>query len=45
MTHDEGQAKAAIEAGFEVVRPGRDLRLPGFLVNAKDFFAIRRPTR
>jgi predicted nucleic acid-binding protein len=22
MTHDEGQAKAAIEAGFEVVRPG-----------------------
>jgi predicted nucleic acid-binding protein len=23
MTHDEGQAKAAIEAGFEVVRPGR----------------------
>jgi predicted nucleic acid-binding protein len=24
MTHDEGQAKAAIEAGFEVVRPGRD---------------------
>jgi predicted nucleic acid-binding protein len=24
MTHDESQAKAAIEAGFEVVRPGRD---------------------
>ena len=24
MTHDEGQAKAAIEAGFEVIRPGRD---------------------
>jgi predicted nucleic acid-binding protein len=24
MTHDEGQAKAAIDAGFEVVRPGRD---------------------
>lgn len=24
MTHDEGQAKAAIEAGFEAVRPGRD---------------------
>jgi predicted nucleic acid-binding protein len=24
MTHDEGLAKAAIEAGFEVVRPGRD---------------------
>ena len=24
MTHDEGQAKAAIEMGFEVVRPGRD---------------------
>ena len=24
MTHDEGQAKAAIEAGVEVVRPGRD---------------------
>ena len=23
MTHDEAQAKAAIEAGFEVVRPGR----------------------
>jgi predicted nucleic acid-binding protein len=23
MTHDEGQAKAAIEAGLEVVRPGR----------------------
>jgi hypothetical protein len=23
MIHDEGQAKAAIEAGFEVVRPGR----------------------
>jgi predicted nucleic acid-binding protein len=23
MTHDEGQAKAAIEAGFEVIRPGR----------------------
>ena len=23
MTHDEGQAKAAIEAGFTVVRPGR----------------------
>jgi predicted nucleic acid-binding protein len=23
MTHDERQAKAAIEAGFEVVRPGR----------------------
>lgn len=24
MTHDEGQAKAALEAGFEVIRPGRD---------------------
>jgi predicted nucleic acid-binding protein len=24
MTHDEGQARAAIEAGLEVVRPGRD---------------------
>ena len=24
MTHDEGQAKAASEMGFEVVRPGRD---------------------
>ena len=24
MTHDEGQAKAAIDAGFEIVRPGRD---------------------
>jgi predicted nucleic acid-binding protein len=24
MTHDESQAKAAIEAGFEVIRPGRD---------------------
>jgi predicted nucleic acid-binding protein len=24
MTHDEGQAKAAVEAGFEVMRPGRD---------------------
>lgn len=24
MTHDESQAKAAIEAGFEIVRPGRD---------------------
>lgn len=24
MTHDEGQAKAAMEAGFEVIRPGRD---------------------
>ena len=24
MTHDERQAKAAVEAGFEVVRPGRD---------------------
>lgn len=23
MTHDEGQAKAAMEAGFEVVRPGQ----------------------
>jgi len=23
MTHDEGQAKAAIEAGFQIVRPGR----------------------
>jgi len=23
MTHDEGLAKAAIEAGFKVVRPGR----------------------
>jgi predicted nucleic acid-binding protein len=23
MTHDEGQAKAAIEAGFEVIHPGR----------------------
>jgi predicted nucleic acid-binding protein len=24
MTHDEAQAGAALEAGFEVVRPGRD---------------------
>jgi predicted nucleic acid-binding protein len=24
MTHDESQAKAAMEMGFEVVRPGRD---------------------
>lgn len=24
MTHDEGQAKVAIGAGFEIVRPGRD---------------------
>jgi hypothetical protein len=24
MTHDEQQAKAAAEAGFQVVRPGRD---------------------
>ncbi len=24
MTHDESQAKAAVEAGFEVIRPGRD---------------------
>jgi predicted nucleic acid-binding protein len=24
MTHDESQAKAATEAGFKVVRPGRD---------------------
>jgi predicted nucleic acid-binding protein len=24
MTHDERQAKAALESGFEVVRPGRD---------------------
>jgi predicted nucleic acid-binding protein len=24
MTHDEGQAKAALDAGFRVVRPGRD---------------------
>lgn len=24
MTHDESQAKAAVEAGFEIVRPGRD---------------------
>ncbi|MGA2555186.1 MAG: type II toxin-antitoxin system VapC family toxin [Verrucomicrobiota bacterium] len=24
MTHDESQAKAALEAGFKVVRPGRD---------------------
>jgi predicted nucleic acid-binding protein len=24
MTHDERQAKAALAAGFEVVRPGRD---------------------
>jgi hypothetical protein len=24
MTHDEGQAKAAMAAGFQVVRPGRD---------------------
>jgi hypothetical protein len=24
MTNDEGQAKAAKEAGIEVVRPGRD---------------------
>ena len=23
MTHDEGQAKAALEAGFEIIRPGR----------------------
>lgn len=23
MTHDESQAKAAIEAGFKVIRPGR----------------------
>jgi hypothetical protein len=23
MTHDQSQAKAAIEAGFQVVRPGR----------------------
>ncbi len=23
MTHDEGQAKAAREAGFEIIRPGR----------------------
>jgi hypothetical protein len=23
MTHDDGQAKAALEAGFEVLRPGR----------------------
>jgi predicted nucleic acid-binding protein len=24
MTHDENQAKAAIEVGFDVIRPGRD---------------------
>ena len=24
MTHDAKQAQAAIEAGFDVVRPGRD---------------------
>ena len=24
MTHDESQAKSAIKAGFDVVRPGRD---------------------
>ena len=24
MTHDEDQAKAALEAGFEVIQPGRD---------------------
>lgn len=24
MTHDEGQARAAVQAGFEIVRPGRD---------------------
>lgn len=24
MTHDDGQAKAAVEAGFEVFQPGRD---------------------
>jgi predicted nucleic acid-binding protein len=24
MTHDESQAKSAIEAGFQVIRPGRD---------------------
>ncbi len=24
MTHDEGQTKAALAAGFEIVRPGRD---------------------
>jgi len=24
MTHDEGQAKAAMKAGFEVICPGRD---------------------
>ena len=24
MTHDESQARAALEAGFQVVRPGRD---------------------
>jgi predicted nucleic acid-binding protein len=24
MTHDESQAQAALEAGFEVMRPGRD---------------------
>jgi hypothetical protein len=24
MTQDENQAKAAMEAGFQVVRPGRD---------------------
>jgi predicted nucleic acid-binding protein len=24
MTHDESQAKGALEAGFKVVRPGRD---------------------
>jgi len=23
MTHDEGQAKAAMEAGFKIIRPGR----------------------
>jgi predicted nucleic acid-binding protein len=24
MTHDESQAKSAMEAGFQVIRPGRD---------------------
>jgi predicted nucleic acid-binding protein len=28
MTHDERQAKAAIESGFEVVRPGRGSKGP-----------------
>ena len=28
MTHDEKQAMAALEAGFEVVRPGRGSKVP-----------------